>query len=125
MDISKFKKVYISGPITDNDPVIVERNIKKLYEAAKKFRIMGFEVINPDELQTIEEKKRFEWEDFMKVDLIEMFKCDFVAVLPNWESSRGCNLELFNASSVRMPIIDAVRLSEIKISYSVTKKIIR
>lgn len=125
MDISKFKKVYISGPITDNDPIIVKRNIENLYKYAQKFRIMGFEVINPDELQNEEEKKTFEWEDFLKVDLIEMLKCDFVAVLPNWESSRGCNLELFNAVSVKMPIIDADKMSEIKISYNVTKNIIR
>ena len=49
----------------------------------------------------------------MRRDLIEMLKCDFVAVLPNWESSRGANLEIRTAIGIKMPVINAKDLQDI------------
>lgn len=119
----KYKKVYISGPITgiEND----NRDEFKMY--SKKFSDLGFETINPHDLFTKEEVEDLKircfikneitenemWVIFMKKDLPEMFKCDFVAVLKNWNKSKGANLEVHNAKELYMPVVDSETLIEI------------
>lgn len=128
----KLKKVYISGPMTG----IPDYNRSEFKKAEDKFTQMNFEVINPHNLFTKEELDEIfskvkskeiteedAWGIFMKRDIEHLMKCDFVAILPYWETSRGANLELANAKAVKMPIINADTLQEMttNINFSINK----
>lgn len=118
----KYKKVYLSGPITG-----IEDDNKYTFENYKeKFKVLGFKVISPLDLfepweirqlkqrvidKIITEKEM--WVICMKRDLPEMYKQDFVAVLPGWALSEGANLEVYSARKLLMPIIDAETLKEL------------
>ena len=105
----KYKKVYLSGPITG----MSNKNIEEFEKYEEKFRNLNFEVVNPHKLHTKEEEEKYTWSQFMKVDIKAMMDCDFVAVLKGWEKSKGANLEVYIARNIEMPIIDAVNLKEI------------
>jgi len=105
----KYKKVYLSGPITGKPNL----NIDEFQKYEDKFKELNFEVVNPHKLHTEEETKRFGWHEFMRRDIKAMCDCDFVAVLNDWEKSKGANLEVYMARNVEMPIICAVTLKEL------------
>lgn len=126
------KKVYISGAMTD----VEDYNKPAFKRAEEKLRSMNFEPVNPHELFTEEElKNAFNkvitaewtkddlWAYFMKRDIEYLVQCDFVAVLPYWETSRGANLELAIVKAIKMPIVQADNLQEIttNINFSINK----
>lgn len=126
------KKVYISGAMTD----IEDMNRPAFKKAQEKLISLNFDVVNPHNLFTekevhdINEKvkkgelnKDEAWCYFMKRDIENLMKCEFVAVLPYWETSRGANLELALAKAVKMPIVQADNLQEItqNINFSINK----
>lgn len=126
------KKVYISGPISG----IEDANRKAFKDAEDRLTKMNFEVINPHNLFSQEEMNKLEhdvttkvisfdqlWSVCMKRDIKALMDCEFVAVLPYWESSRGANLEIAIAKAVGMPIINAVNMQEITtaLNFSINK----
>lgn len=128
----QLKKVYISGPITG----IQDSNKPAFEKAEQKLKSLNFEVVNPhklfseEEILEVERKvNTFEWTSdqawahFMKRDIEALVKCEFVAVLPYWETSRGANVELAIAKAVKMPIVQADSLQEIttNINFSINK----
>jgi len=127
-----YKRVYISGPITGQE----DGNKKAFKEAEMKFRDMNFDAINPHELhgtdweaewnEKLEQRKITvleHWAGYMKTDIQALVKCDFVALLPNWESSKGANIEIAIAKSLGMPIINALDMQEVttNINFSINK----
>lgn len=128
----KLKKVYISGAMTG----IADYNRPAFKKAQDKFLGLNFEVINPHDLFTPEELKEIfgrverkeiseddAWGIFMKRDIEYMVQCEFVAVLPYWETSRGANLELAIAKALKMPIVQVDTMQEItqNINFSINK----
>ena len=118
----KYKRIYLAGPITDL-PNLNKEEFKKYEE---KFLNLNFEVINPHNLFTKEEIDKIDkeledgkinkdehWAFFMKKCIPEMIKSDLIAMLPKWEKSKGANLEVYNARSLYMPIVDAINLQEL------------
>jgi len=118
----KYKKVYLSGPITGkpND------NIEEFEKYKQKFKNLNYEVVNPHDLFTREfvddlnrklENKDITFEEyhgtFMRTDIKAMMDCDFIAVLNGYENSKEANIEVYIARNINMPIIDAVTLKEI------------
>lgn len=115
----KYKRVYISGPITG----IPDKNKYAFEKYENRFKELNLDPVNPLKLFTEQEallmdlklenneitEKEY-WAYFMKRDIAEMIECDIVAVLPNWENSKGANLEVYLARSLFMPIIDATNL---------------
>lgn len=61
---------------------------------------MGFHVINPCELD-----RQDSWEDYMKLNIPSVCESDCVAVLPQWEQSRGSRLEVFIALELGIPVV--------------------
>jgi hypothetical protein len=57
-------------------------------------------VVSPADLKL---SKDIPWEVSMKAAITEMLKCDGVALLENWESSRGAVIELELAEKLSMP----------------------
>jgi hypothetical protein len=45
------------------------------------------------------------WAEYVKFDLHVMLDCDGIAVLPDWEESRGASLEVYVAQQLAMPVL--------------------
>lgn len=113
----KTKIAYISGPITG----LLNGNFDSFMNAQKKLEHDGYIVVNPHEIgadiykkwETIErpdnnvkaQKLNDEmWCEFMKNDIQHLVKCDCVMLLDNYETSRGCRLEIVIAQKLNIPI---------------------
>lgn len=105
----KYKKVYISGPITN----MPNGNKFEFEKYENKFRVLGLEPINPHKLHTEEEEKTFKWSDFMKADIKALIDCDLIAIMPGWEKSKGANIEVYVARNLEIPVINADTLNEV------------
>ena len=102
------KKVYISGKITG-----IENEALMLFEKTEiELRKLGFDVINPMKLPHDHNKT---WSEYMKEDIIEMLKCDYICYLENWKKSRGAWLEHEIAEAIGMEVIE---LSKVKVAKS-------
>lgn len=105
----KYKKCYVSGPITG-----IENGNKESFKNAElQLKNEGFEVINPHELHTKEQEETFTWSDFMRSDIKALCDCNFIAVLPGWEKSKGANVEVYIGQKLGMPIVEFETLKEI------------
>ena len=90
------KKIYISGGITGN------KNAQSDFEGAEFFlRAKGFNVVNPMKLDHSNATK---WEDYMKLDIAELMKCDAIYLLNSWQTSRGATIEHNLALSIGITV---------------------
>ncbi len=94
-------KIYLSGGITN-----VQDYEKIFLEAQDYYRSEGFEVINPIVIGSFIKysKKNPTWNDYMKLDISYLMTCDAIAMLPNWEESKGAKLEKYIANELNMKI---------------------
>jgi hypothetical protein len=89
------KTIYLSGPITD----MPEGN-KPLFDSeAARLRGLGFDVINPWELNP---DGSADWLDCMLVDLPAVKRSDAIAFLPGWLFSSGCQVEYITARKYKL-----------------------
>jgi Domain of unknown function (DUF4406)/Domain of unknown function (DUF6378) len=100
-------KAYIAGPMS-NQPSF---NFPAFFEAEHRLREMGWEVVNPAQMDydlgfdpdTDEPQSH---EAYMKRDLPELAKCDAIALLPEWWTSKGAKNELAVAQMCGLRVID-------------------
>ncbi len=91
-------RVYVSGPMTG----IKDHNFPAFNEAAGRLRARGHEVVNPVDINP---DPGTPWEICLRADLIEMLKCDTIALLPGWQNSRGAQFEQYVAHRVGIRIV--------------------
>lgn len=96
-------RIYLSGAMTGKPDL----NFHLFNDEAARLRAMGYEVVNPAEINPDHSKS---WNDCMRSDLIELLSCDKLALLPGWENSKGVHLEMDVAHRVGMPICMAADL---------------
>lgn len=77
-------RVYLSGAITGNDDAGVEFNAGE-----DRVRDFGFECFNP---MTLKGKYRTE-EDYMRHDIMELMKCEFIYFVNDISTSKGAKVE--------------------------------
>lgn len=97
--------IYISGPMTG----LPDLNFPAFHAAAAKLRAAGHQVVNPAELDAADAGKVMEWADYLRRDIKTLMDCKAVALLPNWEQSRGAQLEVYIAQQLGMlvaPVAD-------------------
>lgn len=92
-------KLYLSGPMTG----LPEYNFPAFEQARSQLRNMGHEVICPAEAGKVE---GWQWEQYMRRDIVMLMDAEAVVVLPGWENSRGATLEVDVASKIGMAIYD-------------------
>ena len=80
-------KIYIAGPITGTP------DYKDTFSQAEKdLQHRGYMVMNPTVLP-----EGFEHEEYMRICYAMVDVCDAVYMLPNWERSKGAQLEFLYA----------------------------
>lgn len=95
------KRIYLSGPMTG----IPEHNFPAFNAEAARLRDLGYDVINPVDLNPIEAQSS--WHQCMRNDLAALLTCDALALLDGWQGSAGAHLEMHVAHRVGMEIIVA------------------
>ena len=88
-------KVYIAGPMTG----YVEHNFPAFKAAAARLRALGYQVVNPAELDeplglSHEELSELPHEFFLRRDIEALLDCEGIYTLPGWRHSKGATLEV-------------------------------
>ena len=87
-------RLYLSGKITGNE------NYKADFTAARvKLEKAGYDVCDPTAFDLPEDVS---WVEAMKYDIREMLRCDSVALLSNWQESKGSCIEARLAKDLGM-----------------------
>jgi len=87
-------RLYLSGKISGNE------NYKEDFAAGRAMlENSGYDVCDPT---TFDFPEDVSWDEAMKYDIREMLRCDGVALLPNWEESKGACIEARLASDLGM-----------------------
>lgn len=81
-------RIYVSGPMSN----MPKHNIPAFNRAAKALRRIGYDVVNPAELDA--EEQCVTWEQCLRRDLRFLVLCDAIATLPGWKKSKGAQLEV-------------------------------
>ena len=86
-------KVYISGPIAGYD--LQERKLAFL-KVEHMLESLGYEPVNPFNNGVPDDQH---WRTHMRADIRMLLDCESIYMMPGWELSKGCKLELDVASS--------------------------
>lgn len=97
----RHKVIYISGKYTIGN---TKENINKAREMAIKVWESGFTALCPHLNSGHFESNDISYDDFIKGDLELLNRCDAILMLPEWEESKGANLEFEFARDFHIPI---------------------
>lgn len=92
--------IYLAGPLTSMGKLA--DNLSAFQVEARRLRKLGWTVFSPPE----EEVPGWEWEEYMRRDIKHLPECRMLALMPNWEKSRGAKIERDLALAFNMPVID-------------------
>lgn len=90
-------RLYLAGPMTGHE----ELNFPQFHRVAGKLRALGYDVVNPAEINVDPDAK---WHDCMRADIQQLVTCQAVALLPGWRNSRGAILEHHIAQALGMHV---------------------
>lgn len=107
-------KVYIAGPMSG----LPDMNYPAFDKAEGQLLAVGYEVLNPTNVDVEHEKERVRidnchycrlsephpWKWYVLRTLAMLAEADALALLPNWQSSRGSRVEVEFASGMEIPI---------------------
>lgn len=91
--------IYLAGPMTG----LPEFNFPAFTDAAKRLRAQGYAVVSPHELHDHTDR---EWSWYIRRALKTLLVCDAMVLLPGWEDSAGCRLEVSVAEAIGIPITE-------------------
>jgi hypothetical protein len=81
-----YMRIYLAGRVTG----LNYRTVRKRFARAEAYLIsIGFEVVNP--LRIVPEGCT--WTDSMRICIHYLSLCNYIALLPGWEKSRGASIE--------------------------------
>lgn len=101
--------VYLSGPISLNGKASQQamgEAIGRFAHYAEMLRADGYEVVNPCEIDAQES-----WEAYMRAHIPSVCRASKVAVLPDWQLSRGSTLEVFVATQLGIEVVPVEELA--------------
>lgn len=84
-------RLYIAGPMTGHK----DYNYPAFNRAEEHLKLAGFEVINPA-------RQGFgkEYHEYLELAIADVFACDGIALLPNWDDSPGARAEVALADAL-------------------------
>lgn len=100
--------IYLSGPMTGYP----RWNFDAFAEAAEHLRSLGVTVLSPHEKDLeagFDPNGRGEGFDLraaLEWDVEAVLSSDAIVVLPGWEDSSGCAIEVLTASSLGLPVVE-------------------
>jgi hypothetical protein len=97
--------VYVSGPMSSIGPPTW--NFPAFEARAAELREQGYTVISPNEYDEPDENGNIvekPWDWFLRRDLVQLVKCGRIVLLPDWEKSKGAQLEHDVAKALGMEI---------------------
>jgi hypothetical protein len=92
------RTAYIAGKITGLPKTHVQDKFNLIND---QLTCMGYHVVNP--LAVTDDSKT--WEDAVRSDIQKMLECDEVHLLPDWQDSRGAQLERDIALRLGMQVV--------------------
>ena len=100
------KRLYVAGPMSG----FPELNFPAFHAETSRLRALGYEVVNPAEINT---DQNAEWAACMREDIRELITCDAIVLLPGWMKSRGASIEYHIALRLKMGAHMAGELVEV------------
>lgn len=80
------KRIYLAGRVTG----LEEKSTRKKFEMWEHYlEYLGFEVVNP--MRIVPEGSN--WTDAMRICIHYLSLCNYLALIPGWEISRGARAE--------------------------------
>ena len=107
-------RVYIAGPYTADNPLLVFRNIKNGQYAARKVLDSGSAPFCPflDYQLLLQDGKEVDIQTLYDYSLSFLEVCDIVLMLPGFENSRGCKGEIEHAAKHNIPVLYVTDLKQ-------------
>lgn len=102
-------KIYVAGPMTGHPHL----NFPTFHAEAARLRALGYEVINPAELNA---DPSAGWLECMRNDIKHLVDCDAIAMLEGWQTSRGASLEYTIALTLGHAVFRAVDIVEMVVA---------
>lgn len=102
--------IYLSGPITSHGNKKANRRAFAKWSA--RLREIGMKVFSPPE----DELSGWTWEEYLRRDLTFLPLCRVLALLPDWEKSRGAVLERDIAERIGMEVVLVEELEEVNVA---------
>lgn len=93
-------RIYLAGPMS-NKP---DLNYPLFHAEAFRLRALGYEVANPAENP---EPPCGTWQGYMRMAIAQLVTCDMIALLPDWQDSRGTMVELGLSHKLGLRIVHA------------------
>ncbi len=92
------RKLYLAGPMSGYP----EHNFPLFHQAARLLRAAGHEVFNPAENNDdgVVQSRAY----YMRLDIPALLASEAVVLLPDWQQSRGANLEVWIALDLDLPV---------------------
>lgn len=92
-------RVYISGPISHYD---LDERRRAFARTELMLRRRGYMPVNPMRNGL---PQPGDWHNHMCVDIRNLLTCRYIFLMPEWETSKGCRLELDVAMSCGLQIL--------------------
>ena len=92
------RTAYVAGKITGLPKEDVQSKFNQL---SSHLTGMGYNVINP--ANVLDDNRN--WNDAVRSDIKKMLECDEVHLLPDWQESRGAQLERDIALRLGMQVV--------------------
>lgn len=98
--------IYLAGPMSG----IELHNYPAFRAAAWALRERGYKIVSPhEETPCVDHAQPQAWTYYLKHDLLTLLeKCDAIAFLPGWITSKGAQLEFAVASALEYKIFHVV-----------------
>ena len=84
------KKVYISIPISGRD-LFAQR--RRANDVAERFAHAGYNPITPFDIIPVGDPASSDYAKCMGRDIEGLLLCDIIALVDDWENSKGCRAE--------------------------------
>lgn len=104
-------KIYLSGPMTG----LPSFNYPLFNQQAARLRALGHVVANPAEILGGDTTQTRSF--YLRKDIQDILLCDAVALLPNWERSKGARLEVSLALELGLALFDALTMLPMETKY--------
>lgn len=97
--LNKDDVVYISGPMAG----LPELNYPAFNAAATNLQSKGYTVENPADNVAPSNPS---WENWMRLAIVQLMKCDACVLLPGWKNSKGARFERAICSRLCIPVYE-------------------